>query len=173
MSGDGTCPTLGILPPHARSMFASLENKAFIYVACPPVAKSRGGVHSGMFQVHPRASWEFGYEPRVVRSMESQGQFGGTACLLRSNRIREGCFLFLFIDDSRGLDETGPGTELRSSHWGGRWKLVDFITIFRSSSLLPLGVMAQLGEWSVVDSQGGCLGKALKIHPTPVANHFS
>ena len=46
MSIDGIFPAMGIFLSSALSMFASQES--FIDVPCPPEAKSRDAVHSGM-----------------------------------------------------------------------------------------------------------------------------
>lgn len=114
MSVEGTCPTLGTFLPSAFSTFPSQERKAFIEVACPPVAKSMGGVR-------PSASWEFGGEPRVVHTADSvvcplppssrltagkgysQGQSGRAACLKQSSGIGGLC-LRLFSDGGRDSD---------------------------------------------------------------------
>lgn len=121
----------------------------------------------------PGAPGEFGYEPRVVHSAgdlhwrvshsslapslpppnltageeESPGQPGGTACLQRSGDVSTPFSLMI----TEVWMRQAQGTGLRSSHWGRRWKLVDFITMFPPS--LPLAATrSHCPAWRAVRS---------------------
>ena len=188
MSIDRIFPAMGVFLSSALSMFASQES--IIDVVCPPEAKSRDAVPSGMLehiQVYPgnlnvspsgpQCGWSALQSllsspaslSHITTGRDYSQGLSRNSMSYKSNRVKEGSFYPFYR--WAWPQQTG----LRSSFGVARGKLCVFCYLHYSSSsfifFLPraiIWVIDQPRKWSVVDSQSRCLRKPFKILQTPV-----